>query len=154
MSYYNQAAPTELFRVEDSDSSAIYVHRKGIFAGADRARVDFNSTEDHLFRVLKKHLDWDNRSATPFISAYADKEAAKAEARRRKAEGKQDVRIYVINTNRRGAAVEYRNVRRLAKKVGLFISKKAWHNSEHECIFLHHIPERMVVRTIRRFEGV
>jgi hypothetical protein len=59
--------------------------------------------------------------------------------------GKRDVRIYKINTSFCNERTEYRNIRRLAKQLGLWIPDDAWNNSEHEYIFLWYIPDDAVV---------
>ncbi|KAH7072735.1 hypothetical protein BKA63DRAFT_515577 [Paraphoma chrysanthemicola] len=142
-------APREFFRVEDASSRASYIEGKGIYAEDDYTWVDFDSTGARLFAQIGQHLQWANKHPTPFISAYSDEDVAWREAERRCLDGKKDVRIYTINTNRRGKAIEYRNIRRLAKKVGLWIDDQAWNNSKYEYIFLHHIPKSMIVGTFK-----
>jgi hypothetical protein len=52
--------------------------------------------------------------------------------------------IYKIDMDDACERVEYRDVRRLAKKLNLWIEEEAWHNSEHEWIFLNRIPDSAV----------
>jgi hypothetical protein len=150
--FYHPRAPTEFFRVEDASSRASYVRRKGIFAEDEYAGVDFDRAGAHLFDQVEQHLRWENRRPTPFISAYSDEKVARDEAKRRCRDGKQDVRIYIIDTDRRREPIEYRHIRGVARKVGLRIEEEAWNNSEYEYIFLHHIPQCMIVGTIESWE--
>lgn len=142
-------APTKFFRVDDADSRAVYIKGEGIFAEDDYKWVDFDGTGARLFGQIKRHLRWANRRPTQFISAYFDKDVAWREAERRRLDGKKDVRIHIINTKKRKEAIEYRYVRRLAKKVGLSIRDEAWNNSKYEYIFLRRIPQSMIVKTIK-----
>jgi hypothetical protein len=148
MSYYLRA-PTKFFRVEDASSRASYVRRKGIFAEDEDAWVDFDRAGARLFAQVEQHLRWANRRPTPFISAYSDEEVAWNEAERRCCVGKQDVRIYVIDTERKVEPIEYRHIRGLANMVGLDIDEKAQNNSEYEYVFLHYIPEDLIVEIVK-----
>jgi hypothetical protein len=95
------------------------------------------------------HLDWSNRRPTPFISMYNDETVAVEEAERRKRRGMKNVTITVVDVEKVRGRVQYRNVRRLlARQRGRWIPEKAWHNSEYEYIFLHHIPDRAVTGRI------
>jgi hypothetical protein len=105
--FYHPRAPTEFFRVEDASSRASYVRRKGIFAEDEYARVDFGRAGARLRARVKQHLRWENRHPTPFISAYSDEDVARDEAKRRCRDGKQDVRIYIIDTDRRGGMEQF-----------------------------------------------
>jgi hypothetical protein len=145
---YSYRAPTEFFRVEDASSRAFYVRRKGIFAEDRYAWVDFDRAEARLFDHVKRHLRWANRRPTPFISAYSNKEVAWKEAERRCRVGKQDVRIYIIDTERKVEPIEYRHIRGLANMVELPIDKKAQNNSKYEYVFLHYIPEDLIVKIV------
>jgi hypothetical protein len=149
---YNYRAPTDFFRVEDASSRASYVRGKGIFAENKHAWVDFGRAGARLRAQIEQHLRWANKRPTPFISAYSDEDVARDEAKRRCRDGKQDVRIYIIDTDRRRAAIAYRHICGVARKVGLRIAKKAQNNAKYEYIFLHHIPECMIVDTIESWE--
>jgi hypothetical protein len=138
-------APRVFYRVEDADSSARYVEGKGILAADRKTVVHFGDKGDALFDQVKTHLRWSNRRPTPFISTYCDEFAVRMEAYRRSKRGKEDVRVYKINMDDTDEPAEYRDVRRLARYLGLHIGAKAWHNSEHEWIFLHRIPDGAIV---------
>lgn len=134
-------APNIFYRVEDKHSRAQYIEDEGIFAEDIDTSVNFRRLGTNLLHQIEQHLDWSNRNPTPFISMYSDKYVAQREAERRVLSGKKDVRIYKIDTYASEERMEYRNIRLLAQKLGLFIFHEAWHNSEHEYIFLHHVPE-------------
>lgn len=141
------------YRVEDECSQARATAGKGVRAGDVKSRVDFGARQIHkraqLTRHLRSHIDWSNRTKTPFISTYDDYQVAYEEALRRKRRGRKNVTIIIIDISRADHRVEYRNVRRLAETLGCWIPSKAWNNSEFEYIFLHRIPARAVVDVIK-----
>ncbi|EOA85396.1 uncharacterized protein SETTUDRAFT_42465 [Exserohilum turcica Et28A] len=137
-------APHILYRVEDESSRARYIDDTGIFAEDTDTDVNFTAKTNTLLHLIAQHLDWRNREATPFISMYSDEDVAWREAERRVRTGKQDVRIYKIDTYACEERTEYRNIRLLAKKLGLYIHEEAWNNSMHEYIFLHFVPESAI----------
>jgi hypothetical protein len=141
-------APRVFYRVEDADSSARYVYGKGIFAADTETVVHFANKGDTLLRQVKQHLHWGNRCPTPFISTYCDESAALREADRRVRRRKKDVTIYKIDMDRTHEHAEYRDIRRLSRELRLNIETNAWHNSEHEWIFLHHVPDEAVVELV------
>lgn len=144
-------APTKFWRVVDEDSRSRW--RGGrLLAGSPYTRIEFNflgqREKRRLIAELVNHLNWGNPKDTEFISVYSDKRRAMVEAERRVLQGKRNVRIIEINTLKaRRRSMQYRNVRELAKKLDVWIEDEAYHNSEHEYIFLHHIEQDAMVRT-------
>jgi hypothetical protein len=139
----------KLYRVESKDSRARYYDGKGIYAEDTETRVDFDLPSPDLGSHVENHVDWGNRTATPFISAYSKKRTAVAEACRRMRCGKEEVMVTVMNIKGTetwsDSRVEYRNLRKLAKKLGVTIPNYAWRNSKFEYIILHHVPESAIV---------
>lgn len=139
------------YRVEDERSQAVTRPGRGIRAPG-QAAIDFRARYGHSLRVLNlnvsKHIDWQSRYISSFISTYRDEEAAWAEAERRVARGRQNVTITVIDARKVYGKVEYRNLRHLAHELNILIPRKAWHNSKHEYVFLRHVPERAVQHVI------
>ncbi|KAL2054239.1 hypothetical protein ABVK25_005380 [Lepraria finkii] len=87
--------PHIFFRVHDK-SSATYFDEDGFVAGDHQSWFRMlpprNASEDQkLFNALGGHLDWSNRTASPFISAYADLETAVNSAIARANQGKRGV---------------------------------------------------------------
>jgi hypothetical protein len=148
-----QMAWKEFWRVEDDESMARYKEGKGIHAGAVRSTMTFDlyrgGNRRQLGQGLPLHLDWGHRGRTGFISVYSNEERAKVEARRRVSAGKSNVVIHWIGVPELKGPhrVEYRQVRRLMKDLGKKIPYKAYHNSKHEFVFLHRIPEHCVLKT-------
>lgn len=107
-------APPDLYRVIDKSSQARYIPGKGIYAEDTDTIVDFKKTHKHstLYWRLRDHLDWASDRASPFISTYSSLFVAEREARRRVRAGKEDVRIYKIDTAKCGRfkGTVYRNV--------------------------------------------
>ncbi|KID81675.1 hypothetical protein MGU_10982 [Metarhizium guizhouense ARSEF 977] len=135
------------FRVEDEGSQAVTRPGQGIRAPG-RAAIDFRARYGQSLRVLKRnvinHMDWQSPYVSSLISTYRDEEAAWAEAERRVARGRRNVTITVIDAQLVYGRVEYRNLRHLAHELNIPIPRQAWHNSEHEYVFLHYIPQRAV----------
>lgn len=138
-------APREFYRVEDARSRARYVDGEGIFAEDTDTPVRFANRGTTLRDQINEHLHWGNRNPTPFISTYCDEHAARNEAERRVGRGMEDVRIYFIDMDASYERAEYRNLRLLATNLDLQIMNNARHNSLHEWVFLHHIPDSAVV---------
>ncbi len=137
--------PYIFYRVEDRDSRAQYLDQEGIFAEDTNTEVDLFGSSRRLCSQLENHLDWGSRIPTVFISAYCDEEVAWSEANRRVRDGKEGVVVHTIDIRKRDRPVEYRNIRLLAKRLGVWIPECAWNNSKYEYIFLHHVPESAVV---------
>lgn len=93
--------------------------------------------------MLRKHLDWSNKEATPFISVYVSEKAAWEYAQRRKRDGWTGVGVSYIRLDAIQADC-LRKVRDLAEELGLFIPEIAWRNSFHEWIILNQILKEAV----------
>ncbi|KAI0423633.1 hypothetical protein F5Y09DRAFT_203351 [Xylaria sp. FL1042] len=141
-------SPRIFWRVEDEHSRARTTESNGIQVAA-YTDVDFGQMSAELRECLARHLDWSDRTRSPFISAYSDEEAAYREADRRRRRGKRDVTITEINIEEMPyGTVQYRNVRNLAKNLNLWIEEEAWNNSLYEYVFLRQIPEDAIARVI------
>ena len=142
-----------MYRVEDEYSQARTTTGKGVVAADVKSWVDFRARQNYkrtqLTRHFRNHINWSNRTKTPFISTYDDYQTAYEEALRRKRRGRKNVTIIIIDIGRAGHRVEYRNVRRLAETLECWIPNRAWNNSEFEYIFLHRIPARAVIDVIK-----
>lgn len=143
-------APTTFYRVEDASSCARW--RKGVGIRALRqTKYTWNHTA--IVKLVKKHLNWKDRSHSPFISVYDNLERAEVEAERRENKGHDEVVIWEINTNRgrkrrdgrKRPRAEYRNLRGYADSHDFDIPDVAVNMSEYEWLFLNEIPEHMVV---------
>jgi hypothetical protein len=147
-----EMSSTYQWRVQDRSSRARWIPHRGIHAGLVRSGVDFYPRQRRQVARFKGHLgnhtDWYNIEETPFISTYNSYKAANAEALRRIRSGKKDVIIICIDVTRAHGKVQYRNMRDLAKKWGVRIPSRAWHNSEFEFVFLHRIPDSAIIEII------
>ena len=137
------------WRTEHDGSQVQTTMRGGAVAADVKSRVGFG-LRTRLERArgrrhMRNHLDWSNRTKTPFISTYGSKRAAYEEAGRRIRDGKKNVRVVEIDTYQADCRVEYRNVRKFAKALGYWIPEKAWRNSEFEYNFLRRIPASAIV---------
>jgi hypothetical protein len=138
------------WRVEDAGSQARTVHRRGVLTREwHDEKLDFGdrygSKRNKLAWSLQEHFDWGSTCSSPYISVYSDKRTAEKEAERRVREGRRDVTITKIDVSEPKEEVQYRNARKLARRLDCWIPERAWHNSEHEWLFLHHIPRWAVV---------
>ncbi|KAI0814535.1 hypothetical protein GGR55DRAFT_675824 [Xylaria sp. FL0064] len=142
-------SPRVFWRVEDEHSRAQTVDFNGISAEAN-IDIDFGEMSYILQECLARHLDWSDRTPSPFISTYSDEGAAYREADRRLYRGKSNVTITEINLEELPyGTVQYRNIRTLAKKLKVWIEEEAYNNSEYEYIFLNHVPWEAVAHVTR-----
>lgn len=143
-------AGTTFYRVIDETSQSRFTNRYGLLAADSRTPATFdprNCTERAIVRTeLDNHLHWARDVPTVFLSVYSDRETALAEANRREKRGRVEVRILEIDVSQcPKGTMQYRNVRKLAKKLGVWIPDEAWHNSLYEYVFLHRIPSGAIV---------
>jgi hypothetical protein len=143
--YNIMMAPEIFYRVEDKGSRAQYVYGEGIFAEDTNTRVHLGGSTRELCSEVENHIDWGSRIPTIFISTYSNKEVASREARRRVREGKEEVVVYQIDIRKKDRPVEFREMRRLASRLGVEIPDCAWNNSKYEYIFQCYVPESAVV---------
>jgi hypothetical protein len=142
--------PTVFFRVQDEYSQAQYCEHRGILS-KDQSSASFDPRLSKTRQTIRDHLDWASRKSSLFISVYSDWATANREARRRLADGHEDVAIWRIDTRKGFTTAQYRNIRLLALRCRIWVPHKAWNNSEHEWLFLHRVPESMIVRYIMLF---
>lgn len=150
----------QFYRVYHSGSVSQYDDVDGFLAGDPNRDLDFNPTtrreRTELTQLLDQHLDWYNREPTPFISMYKNLQTAIETAKAWERKGKWNVRIASIDrdTLESYGYVRYRNVRRLAGKLGLWIEREIWQSTENELIVFRQIPAGAVTRieTVSDFE--
>ena len=140
-------APSEYYRVHDSSSATHFDEENGFVAGDPelplRMFPHHDSEYQNLFDALGRHLDWSDRTPSPFISVYSDWDTAVNSATARVNRGKRRVFIAHIDVERI-KGLYYRHVPKLARDIGLRIPPQALRNSEHEFVFLRHIPGEAV----------
>ena len=136
-------APYKYYRVHDSSSATHFDKENGFVAGDPwlplRMFPRYRSEYQNLFNALGRHLDWSDRTPSPFISVYSDRDTAVNSANGRVDQGNRGVFIAHIDVE----DIEdlwYRWTPKLAEEVGLRIPPQALRNSEQEFVFLHHIP--------------
>jgi hypothetical protein len=144
MAYFEEC-PSVFFRVQDEYSQAQYCEHSGILS-KNQSNASFDPCLPETRQSLRDHLDWANKKPSPFISVYSDQATALRDARRRLADGYEDVVIWEIDTRRGPETSQYRKIRLLASIYRIWIPRKAWNNSEHEWLFLHRVPDCMIVR--------
>jgi hypothetical protein len=143
--HYFARNPTVFFRVQDEYSQAQYRKHKGILS-RNQSNASFDPRFFKTKQNIQDHLDWASRKPSAYISVYSDWSTANREATRRLADGHRDVVIWKIDTRKGHRVVQYRNIRLLALRCGIWVPRKAWSNSEHEWLFLHAVPESMITR--------
>jgi hypothetical protein len=144
-------AGTTFYRVIDETSQSRFTNRYGLLAADSRTPATFdprNHRERARVRTeLDNHLYWARDVPTVFLSVYSDRKTARAEAKRRERRGRVEVRILEIDVSQcPKRTMQYRNVRKLAKKLRVRIPDEAWHNSLYEYVFLHRIPSDAIVQ--------
>ena len=144
-------APYKYYRVHDNSSATHFDEENGFVAGDPelplRMFPRYLSEYQNLFNALGRHLDWSDRTPSPFISVYADLKTAVNSAFARVEQGKRRVFIAHIDIE----DIEdlwYRHAPKLASEIGLRIQPQASRNSEQEFVFLHHIPEKAVTKYV------
>ncbi|XP_014551776.1 hypothetical protein COCVIDRAFT_41986 [Bipolaris victoriae FI3] len=137
-------APTTSWRVTDSSSRAKYSNGDGIWAEDQDSDITFNSKKGTLRRVLGCHLIWPLKRASLFISGYSNQRVAWKQAEQRVKKRRKNVTIHQIDVYASNRRIEYRNVRYLAKTLGMDIPERALHHSKYEYVFLGHIPDSAV----------
>jgi hypothetical protein len=142
--------PTVFFRVQDEYSQAQYCEHRGILS-KNQSNASFNPRLSKTRQTIQDHLNWASRKSSTFISVYSDWATANREARRRLADGHANVVIWKIDTLKGHRKAQYRNIRLLALRCRIWVPDKAWNNSEHEWLFLHQVPESMIVRYLVLF---
>ncbi|KAH8665199.1 hypothetical protein BGZ60DRAFT_540602 [Tricladium varicosporioides] len=142
------------WRVEDRSSRAHFEQGKGILAGTN-VYVPFypNTVAEYLLlvRYIRLHLDWENLKPTPFISVYNNRNCAVNEARRRRDRiGKKGVVIYevVIRVKDKHACggIYWKKMTEVMEELEEEIPDYVGGNADHEVIFLHKIPAKLVRR--------
>lgn len=140
------------FRVTDGSSADPYRPRYGFAAGITRSRINLVpgpnawTEKRRLIDAIIRHLDWNNRDRTHFVSVDLDYETAVWEARRRMRAGMQDVILWEIRVpedDNEGWRM-WKTVNRLKRELGFWIEDKAFHRAKYEALFLHRIPQRYV----------
>lgn len=141
------------WRVEDRHSAARYDGLDIVALSLGWVNMEAHDGNERriLYRALEDHLDWSNRNPTPFISVYAHRDAAYADAERRVREDRMDVVVTEIvireeDIGGQRSRIRFRQVRKLARENHLRIPPRAWHNSKEEFVFLHRIPGRTIVQ--------
>ena len=96
--------------------------------------------------VVARHMDWSNRTPSPFISVTDSREKANEYASQREDRGREDVHIAQIKVKvLRDAGVRFWHMQTLAMTVGAedMIQDFSW--NEYEWLCLHNIPAEAVV---------
>ena len=142
------AAPVEYYRVQDNSSATPFDEENGFVAKDHKLQLKMfhprnRSEKQNLFDALDRHLDWYDKTPSPFISVYSDWDTAVSSAEARAKKGKRGVFIAHINVEDI-EGLWYRCVPKLAEEVGLWIQAQALRNSKKEFVFLHHIPAEVV----------
>ena len=140
-------APLEYYRVQDNSSATRFDEINGFIAGDPKLSVRMSPCIDseyqNLSEALDRHLDWSNRTPSPFISVYAALDTAYNSAVARVRQGKKGVFIAHIAV-KDIKDLSHRHVPELAREIGLGIQPPALRNAEQEFIFLHSIPAEAV----------
>ncbi|RAL10369.1 uncharacterized protein BO97DRAFT_407046 [Aspergillus homomorphus CBS 101889] len=146
-----------LYRVEDNESRARFRQGRGIRAEGYKKWVHYNPLTRRQRESLKgelwAHLDWRNRSPTPFISTSRDRDWVFDEASRRKQEGKTNVRVYKIKvpddlerySRSRNCRVVFKKLTKWLGRAHSTLPCYAPDNcSWNEYLFLHDIPSDLI----------
>ena len=89
--------PDELYRVESSYSVSRFDEEQGILPGNPTWHPNDYDDRDAVKAAVAKHLDWNNRKPTPFISTTNSQARALKEAKRKRDDGETDVQIIMVD---------------------------------------------------------
>src|SRR5258708_33411359 len=94
----DEVLPRYLYRVFDEESCSQFHHTSGFVASISNAV--FDPRHWNAQRQLERHMDWNNRRRTPFISVTASREKALEYALNRVEMGRRTVSIAKIDSSR------------------------------------------------------
>jgi hypothetical protein len=121
---YFEENPLVFFRVQDNGSQAQYCKHTGILS-RNQSHASFDPCLPETQQSIQNHLDWASREPSAFISVYSDLTTAFEEAGRRLVNGHEDVVIMEIDTREGHEMAQYRNIRRLAHRCGMWVPQRA-----------------------------
>ncbi|KAH0359360.1 hypothetical protein KCU65_g10007, partial [Aureobasidium melanogenum] len=127
MPYFGET-PLVFFRVQDDGPQAQYCKHTGMLS-RNQSHASFDPCLPETQQSIQNHLDWASREPSAFISH-------------------EDVVIMEIDIREGHEMAQYRNIRRLAHRCGIWAPQRAWNNSKHEWLFLHRVPEYMIVSIV------
>jgi len=134
--------PRYLYRVFDESSVSSFDEDTGFVAGLPNGAFDRNKY--WAKHVVQRHMDWGNRSRTPFISTTSLQKAEHYAEQRLEEWGHDGVYIAKIDTaTLRAAGVEIFHMATLVREVRAYIVPPAWNQREYLC--LHRIPPEAVI---------
>lgn len=144
-------APVKYYRVQDNSSATHFNEEDGFIAGDPELQLRMFTPRNpsevrNLFNALDSHLDLSDTTPSPFISVYTNVKTAVNSAIARVKDGKKGVFIAYIDVEDIGG-LYYRQVRKVAEEIGLWIQPRAWGNSQEEFIFLHHLPAEAITKS-------
>ncbi|GIJ84618.1 hypothetical protein Asppvi_003467 [Aspergillus pseudoviridinutans] len=138
------------YRVTSDTSAVKYENGVGFVAGDTTCVRSLSprtySEKREAKEQFERHMDWGNRELTPFISAYSLKSRAEEEAERRAEGDEDDVVLWTIEVERSERSVQWEEAFVLEHELQAQIPHQGLHNAEHEVLFLHEIPRRLVVK--------
>lgn len=150
----------EFYRVYHDESISPYDEVDGFLAGDPYRQLNLNPNTERggseLGNIFQQHLDWNNTESTPFVSMYKSPHTALITAKAWERRGKENVRVASIDrdTLANHGYIWYRDVRKLARKLNLWIREEIWQSTVFEMIVYHQIPAEAVseIYTVDGFE--
>jgi hypothetical protein len=132
--------PQYLYRVYDNESISRFSHGRGFLAGSPNGAFD---PSKHWARyVVERHMDWNNRSPTPFISTTDSTHRAIRYAEQRRVWLNEGIRIATIDTYKM-EDFEIFHMLSLVEDLDANIPEGAANDNEY--LILHQIPPRAIV---------
>jgi hypothetical protein len=130
--------PQFFYRVYDNQSVS-----KLTEYGFQTPDAAFDPSAPWAKHVVKRHMDWSNRSPSPFISVTDSEEKACEYARQRVELGHTGVLMATINVSElRRANVSFWHMQTLARELHAYVEPRGWNPNEWLC--LHYIPNDAV----------
>jgi len=134
--------------VLSESSGARYSEEEGILAEDRKTGVDFDSNDMQLRPKVANHLDRSCKKPSPFISVYADRDAACLEVERSLEREDHELCFFIVDFSKSCERVEYRSVRKLAARdrLDIWIDNCAYEFTKHEYLVLGCIPKVAIVK--------
>ena len=141
-------SPRYLYRVFDDQSVSKWDEDDGFIAGwPDRP---FDPSRHGARKVVEEHMDWSNRTLTPFISATSSPQKAVQYARQREEMGRSGVFIAEIDATRGRLSIYH--MQSLVRSTRAYVPPEGW--NKYEYLILREIPTEAIISISTWDEGV
>jgi hypothetical protein len=141
--------PPYLYRVFDGQSVSQWDEDNGFIAGLPD--TPFDRSKPWARRVVEQHMDWSNRSLTPFISTTSSLPTAVRYAQQREEMGHGGVFIARIDAYGLAQYVDVYHMQSLVRLVRAYVPHEGW--NKYEYLIHGQIPAETIEEIFTLDEG-